>query len=230
MSTPPKDPNRKRVTLTKLAEMRALGEPIVMITAYDHPSALDRRGGGRRRRPGRRQRRQQRARLLGHRPGDGRGAADAHARRPARPQDAAAGRRPAVRLLRGQRRAGDRDRAPLRQGGGLRRGQARGRRRLRRARPRDRARRRAGDGSRRVDAADGDDARRLPRPGPHRGARPPGARRRARAAGGGLLLDRLRGDPQRRDRRDHALHGDPDHRDRRRARAPTARCWCCTTC
>ena len=39
MSTPPKD-QRKRVTLTKLAEMRALGEPIVMITAYDHPSAL----------------------------------------------------------------------------------------------------------------------------------------------------------------------------------------------
>src|SRR3954468_22031325 len=40
MSTPPKDQQRKRVTLTKLAEMRALGEPIVMITAYDHPSAL----------------------------------------------------------------------------------------------------------------------------------------------------------------------------------------------
>jgi 3-methyl-2-oxobutanoate hydroxymethyltransferase len=39
MSTPPKD-QRKRVTLTQLAEMRALGEPIVMITAYDHPSAL----------------------------------------------------------------------------------------------------------------------------------------------------------------------------------------------
>jgi 3-methyl-2-oxobutanoate hydroxymethyltransferase len=39
MSTPPKD-RRERVTLTKLAEMRALGEPIVMITAYDHPSAL----------------------------------------------------------------------------------------------------------------------------------------------------------------------------------------------
>ena len=39
MSTPPKDPNRKRVTLTKLAEMRALGEPIVMVTAYDYPSA-----------------------------------------------------------------------------------------------------------------------------------------------------------------------------------------------
>jgi 3-methyl-2-oxobutanoate hydroxymethyltransferase len=40
MSTPPKNADRKRVTLTKLAEMRALGEPIVMITAYDHPSAL----------------------------------------------------------------------------------------------------------------------------------------------------------------------------------------------
>ena len=39
MSSPPKD-QRKRVTLTKLAEMRALGEPIVMITAYDHPSAV----------------------------------------------------------------------------------------------------------------------------------------------------------------------------------------------
>jgi 3-methyl-2-oxobutanoate hydroxymethyltransferase len=45
MSTPPRPeqpdrPARKRVTLTTLAEMRALGEPIVMITAYDHPSAL----------------------------------------------------------------------------------------------------------------------------------------------------------------------------------------------
>ena len=39
MSTPPKQV-RKKVTLTKLVEMRALGEPIVMITAYDHPSAL----------------------------------------------------------------------------------------------------------------------------------------------------------------------------------------------
>src|SRR4051812_17229460 len=45
MSTPPRPdppdaPQRRRVTLTKLAEMRALGEPIVMVTAYDHPSAL----------------------------------------------------------------------------------------------------------------------------------------------------------------------------------------------
>src|SRR5690242_4151684 len=45
MSTPPRTPTDARpepnpVTLTKLGEMRALGEPIVMITAYDHPSAL----------------------------------------------------------------------------------------------------------------------------------------------------------------------------------------------
>jgi 3-methyl-2-oxobutanoate hydroxymethyltransferase len=44
MSTPPRHDHpdaepRKPVTLTKLAEMRALGEPIVMVTAYDHPSA-----------------------------------------------------------------------------------------------------------------------------------------------------------------------------------------------
>jgi 3-methyl-2-oxobutanoate hydroxymethyltransferase len=38
--SPENQPARKKVTLTKLAEMRALGEPIVMITAYDHPSAL----------------------------------------------------------------------------------------------------------------------------------------------------------------------------------------------
>jgi 3-methyl-2-oxobutanoate hydroxymethyltransferase len=44
MSSPPRQddsaPVRKPVTLTKLAEKRALGEPIVMVTAYDHPSAL----------------------------------------------------------------------------------------------------------------------------------------------------------------------------------------------
>ena len=44
MSSPPRTDHpdrdgRKPVTLTKLAEMRALGEPIVMVTAYDHPSA-----------------------------------------------------------------------------------------------------------------------------------------------------------------------------------------------
>jgi 3-methyl-2-oxobutanoate hydroxymethyltransferase len=39
MSSAPRH-DRKPITLTKLGEMRALGEPIVMITAYDHPTAL----------------------------------------------------------------------------------------------------------------------------------------------------------------------------------------------
>src|SRR3954462_4805200 len=41
MSSAPRNPDdRKPVTLTKLGEKKALGEPIVMVTAYDHPSAL----------------------------------------------------------------------------------------------------------------------------------------------------------------------------------------------
>src|ERR1051325_9007212 len=39
MSSAPRH-DRKPITLTKLHEMKALGEPIVMVTAYDHPSAL----------------------------------------------------------------------------------------------------------------------------------------------------------------------------------------------
>jgi 3-methyl-2-oxobutanoate hydroxymethyltransferase len=39
MSSPSRS-ERKPITLTKLAEMRALGEPIVMVTAYDHPTAV----------------------------------------------------------------------------------------------------------------------------------------------------------------------------------------------
>src|SRR3954452_25000751 len=39
MSSAPRH-DRKSVTLTKLAEKKGLGEPIVMVTAYDHPSAL----------------------------------------------------------------------------------------------------------------------------------------------------------------------------------------------
>src|SRR5687767_660314 len=45
MSSPPRSDehrasSRPPITLMKLAEKRALGEPIVMVTAYDHPSAL----------------------------------------------------------------------------------------------------------------------------------------------------------------------------------------------
>jgi 3-methyl-2-oxobutanoate hydroxymethyltransferase len=38
-ATPRSNEDRKPVTLTTLSGMRALGEPIVMVTAYDHPSA-----------------------------------------------------------------------------------------------------------------------------------------------------------------------------------------------
>jgi 3-methyl-2-oxobutanoate hydroxymethyltransferase len=37
--TAPPPPDRKPVTLPRLAEMKAAGEPIVMVTAYDYPSA-----------------------------------------------------------------------------------------------------------------------------------------------------------------------------------------------
>src|SRR2546423_14934057 len=44
MSTAPRVPEtppaeRRPVTLPRLAEMKQLGEPIVMVTAYDYPSA-----------------------------------------------------------------------------------------------------------------------------------------------------------------------------------------------
>ena len=170
------------MTLPRLAEKKRLGEPIVMVTAYDYPSAQVAAGGRRRRRPGRRLGRDDRARL----PLDGSGLdrrdADAGLRRAPRLEDAAAGRRPAVRLLRGLRRAGDRHRPAVHQGGRLRRGQARARRHQRPARPRDRRGRDPGDGPRRPDAADGDRARRLPRPGPHRATSARGRARRGRAA------------------------------------------------
>ena len=50
------------------------------------------------------------------------------------------------------------------------------------------------------------------------------------AGGGRLLLDRVRGDPLGRDRSDHAPARHSGDRHRRRARPPTGRCWCSTTC
>ena len=95
--------------------------------------------------------------VLGHDstvPGDdGRDArpdARGHARRAA----PARRRRPAVRLVPGLRRAGARERDPLRQGGGRRRGEARGRRADALARARDRRRGDPRDGPHRPDAAD----------------------------------------------------------------------------
>ncbi len=138
--TVPADASRLPMTLPRLAEKKRLGEPIVMVTAYDYPSALavEKAGvdlvlvgdtGA--------------MTVLGY------------------PSTVAVDARRAAVLASAVRRGlttpflvGDlpfgsyevsdeqaiADRPPLRQGGGLRRGQARGRRRgLGRPRPRDRA-------------------------------------------------------------------------------------------
>ena len=158
------------MTLPRLAEKKRLGEPIVMVTAYDFPSAQVAEAGRRRRRvvgdSGA-------MTVLGY-PSTVPVSTDEMLMLavggPPRAADAAARRRSAVRLLRGVRRAGDRDRAAVHQGGRLRRSQARAGRHQRPARPRDRRRRDPGDGSCRADAADRDRARRLPRSGPDRGS------------------------------------------------------------
>src|SRR3712207_8566868 len=42
----PSDASRLPMTLPRLSEKKALGEPIVMVTAYDYPSALAVDGAG----------------------------------------------------------------------------------------------------------------------------------------------------------------------------------------
>ena len=226
----PADASRLPVTLPRLFEKKRLGEPIVMVTAYDFPSAraaeeagvdlvLVGDSGA--------------MTVLGY-PSTVAVELDellvlARATRRG-PAHALPGRRPALRLLRGLRRAGGADGLPLRQGGGLRRGQARRRRPgERRARSRHRAGRHPGHGPRRPDAADLDRPGRLPRAGPHGGRGLAHRARGARAAGGGLLQPRLRGHPGGRRGRAHAAHRDPGHRHRRRRRPPTARCSSSTT-
>ena len=103
--------DRIPMTLPRLAEMKLNAEPIVMVTAYDYPSAEVAEAGRRRPRPGRRHRGDDGARPRLDHAGQRRRDADAGEGGPPRAADAAAGRRPAVRLLRALQRAGDRDRA-----------------------------------------------------------------------------------------------------------------------
>ena len=181
----PADASRLPMTLPRLFEKKRLGEPIVMVTAYDFPSAraaeeagvdlvLVGDSGA--------------MTVLGYPStvgGRARRAARARARHAPRAAHALPGRRPALRLLRGLRRAGGADGLPLRQGGRLRRGQARGRRAgERRARSGHRAGRHPGHGPRRPDAADLDRPGRLPRAGAHGGRGLAHRRGGARAAGG----------------------------------------------
>ena len=171
----PSDPGRLPMTLPLLAEKKRLGEPIVMVTAYDYPSARAAEAAG--------------VDLVLVGDSAATTVLGYNATTPVELEDmlvltraarrglthAAADRRPAVRLLRGLRRAGDHDRDAHGQGGRLRRRQARGRRRdLRQPRPRDRRRRYPGDGPRRPHAADLDRARRLEGAGSHR--QPPPSR------------------------------------------------------
>ena len=148
---------RPAVTLTTLAEKKALGEPIAMVTAYDYPSAQVAEEAG------------VDVVLVGDS-----GAMTVLGYPSTVPVTldellmlAAAVRRGlSTPLLVGDlpfgsyevsERAGDPHRAALRQGGRLRRGQARARRHLGRARPGDRRRRHPRDGPRRA-------SRRRPRP------------------------------------------------------------------
>ena len=245
MSTEPRIPDappadRRPVTIPQLAEMKRRGEPIVMVTAYDYPERAGRRGGRRRPRAGRRHRRDDRARLRLHGSRlDGRDG-DARERRAARCAHAAGDRRPAVRLatrartsrrsqsaVRYLKEAGC-DAVKMEMAGvsGARRRQER----VRRARPRDRGRRHPGDGARRPHAAERVRARRLPHAGPDDAAGGPGRRRRARAAGRGLLRGRVRGRPGGGHRGDHGADAHPGDRHRRGCRRPTARCSSSTTC
>ena len=125
---------------------------------------------------------------------------------------------------------GGRERRPLPQGGGRRGGQARGRRPDALARARARRERDPRDGPHRPDAAVGDDARRLPRAGPHRREGDAPVRGRARARAGRLLRARARGGAGAGRDADHARRS----RSRRSGSAPapaaTARCSSTTTC
>ena len=167
--------------------MKRRGDKIVMVTAYDAPSArlADEAGvelilvGD-----------TAAMVMLGHestRPGHARRDDLPHPRRHARGAPAARRRRPALRQLRGLRRAGGRERDPAGEGGRRRRRQARGRRPDGLARARDRRVEHRGRGPRRADAAVGDEARRLPRAGAHRRGGARSSRRRARARGGGRV-------------------------------------------
>ena len=191
----PATPAPGKLPITELAEMKARRQPIVMVTAYDAPGRTPRRRGGRRSRARRRLCGDDRARPRLDRAGDDGGDAHPHARGHPRRRASPRHRGHAVRLVPGLGRGRRPQRDPLREGGGRRRGEARGRRGDAHARPGDRRRRHPGDGPYRPHAAVGDDARRLQGSGAY-GREGRGApRRRTRTRGGRLLLARPRSSP-----------------------------------
>ncbi len=201
MSTEPRVPNappaaHRSVTIPQLAEMKERGEPIVMVTAYDFPSAQVAEEA------------QVDVVLVGDTAAmtvlgydstvpvsmDEMIMLASAVRRGC--AQSAGDRGPAVRQLSGVQRAGGRLGRALHEGSGLRRGQdgdggglrrSRGQARERRPRPRDRRGRHPGDGPRRPHAPERVGARRVPHAGTHDAAGRPGGRRRARPPGRGLL-------------------------------------------
>ncbi len=214
----PGTPAPGKLALPEVGEMKRRGDRIVMVTAYDAPSGRIADDAG--------------VDLilvgdsaamvvLGHDstvPGDDRRDDHPHARGEPRRAAAARDRRPAVRLVPGERRAGARDGDPVPQGGGRRRRQARRRRDDALARPRADVGRHPGDGPHRPDAADRDDARRFQGAGPQCREGRAALRGRARARGSRLLLDRARGRAGPRRGPHHRSAVDPDDRHRRRGR------------
>ena len=170
------------MTLPRLAEKKRLGEPIVMVTAYDYPSAPGRRGGRRRCRARRRLGRDDRARLPVDRRRLHRGDAHARARRAAR---VCAAPLLVGDLPFGSYEASDEQAIATAQRfikeAGCRRRQARARRHERRASPCDRRVRDPRDGPRRSHAADGHGARRIRAQGRTERRRPGSPVRRSRS-------------------------------------------------
>ena len=196
-----------------------------MVTAYDHPSAQVAEAAGVDLVLVGDSRRQQRARLRRHRPGHRRRAADAR-----RARCAAACATPLLvgDLPFGSYEASDEQAIATAhrfvKEAGCDAVKLEGAASAERARAIV-ARRHPGHGPRRADAADGDRARRLRAQGRTAERATAVLDDALDAPGGGLLRDRLRGDPRRRDRRDHGPDGDPGdrHRRRRQHRRPGAR-------
>ena len=220
-----------KLLLPEIAAMRPRHQPIVMVTAYDAPSArLADRGGRRhdsRRRLGRHDRARRDVDRARH---DGRHAG-LHARggpRHARARSSSPTCRSGPISLR--RRRG-RQRHPPREGRRRRRREARRRRaapsRASAASSMPAFRSWATSASRRS-------RRRCSAAIARRAARPTAAerlvRRSRRARARGLLRDRARGDARDRRRAGDRRRRHSDDRHRRRRRLQRARCWCGTTC
>ncbi len=184
-TTAPEIPSRHPVTLPSLAEKKRRGEPIVMVTAYDYPSAqavedvsVDLVLAG-----------DTSAEVVLGYPATSRVSLEEMLH-----MTAAVRRGLRTPLLIGDL-PGRRHRSAVRQGGGSGRGQARARRNLSPTRAGHRASGHSGDGTRGRHPTDRGHARRQARPRPDGGAGTRAIERGTDAPGGRLLRDRARSGP-----------------------------------